>query len=209
VNSEFYDQARRDAVAVCGFSNLQQLTPAQSVKVDLVLSLRLAIDELQSRLVAGVEKVDVNRLIGACDALVQLLPAGQENLTPPRSDDDDDALQKLEEILASIREANAFEEAREIDVLRAEVERITHENERLRAAAAQPAPAPAPQSQLLASSDPRRVVPLRSEGFRASEGRESWRPYVGSDGIHSSGMFYRNGAYGGGSPWPGSGPREW
>jgi hypothetical protein len=110
-DEQFYEKARLDAVQLLGFADLERLTPSQSAKVDLVLSLRLAIDSLQSQLLAG-EPADLSRLVSATEMLCRQLPTAAPGITPDAPRVEDSARAKMERLLDGIERANVFEEMR-------------------------------------------------------------------------------------------------
>jgi hypothetical protein len=176
-NAEIYELARRDAILVCGFTGVSELTPQQVLKIDLIASLRLAVDNVAGRLISGNDdRQDLGKLISACDALIRLLPTGPENLAPAPGVDGAGVREQLEKLIADVAEAEAVEEIKQTAILAARVEQLEAENARLRETS--PAPPP-PQPR----PSPR---PHYSEGFRIGESGEPWR---GCDGIRTSGKF--------------------
>jgi hypothetical protein len=70
--SDTYSKARREIIALFGW-NAESLTPDQTLRLDCAIALRLALDDLQGRVVRG-ETVDVAKMLTAADALSRLLP---------------------------------------------------------------------------------------------------------------------------------------
>jgi hypothetical protein len=62
--------------------DLACLTPDQSLRLDCAVALRLALDDLQGRIVRG-ESIDVNRMLTASEALSRLLPPAVLASPPP------------------------------------------------------------------------------------------------------------------------------
>jgi hypothetical protein len=67
-----YGKAQRETAELLGY-DLARLTPDQSLRLDCAVALRLALDDLQGRIVRG-ESIDVNRMLTAAEALGRILP---------------------------------------------------------------------------------------------------------------------------------------
>jgi hypothetical protein len=83
---DVYARARSEIIALFGW-NADSLTPDQKLRLDCAVALRLALDDLQGRVVRG-ESPDVARMLTAADALSRLLPAAALAAPPstPRED---------------------------------------------------------------------------------------------------------------------------
>src|SRR5712691_13297128 len=68
-----YGKAQRETAELFGY-DLARLTPEQSMRLDCTVALRLALDDLQGRVVRG-ESIDVAKMLTAAEALAKLLPA--------------------------------------------------------------------------------------------------------------------------------------
>jgi hypothetical protein len=79
--SNVYAKARSEIIALFGW-NVDKLSPDQTLRLDCAVALRLALDDLQGRVVRG-ESVDVARMLTAADALSRLLPAAALAAPPP------------------------------------------------------------------------------------------------------------------------------
>jgi hypothetical protein len=78
---DVYAKARAEIIALFGW-NADSLTPDQTLRLDCAVALRLALDDLQGRVVRG-ESVDVARMLTAADALSRLLPPAALAAPPP------------------------------------------------------------------------------------------------------------------------------
>jgi hypothetical protein len=70
--SDVYVKARSEIIALFGW-NVDKLSPDQTLRLDCAVALRLALDDLQGRVVRG-ESIDVAKMLTAADALSRLLP---------------------------------------------------------------------------------------------------------------------------------------
>ena len=95
-----YAKARSEIIALFGW-NADSLTPDQVLRVDCAVALRLALDDLQGRIVRG-ESVDVARMLTASEALARLLPPTV--LATPPSEQHGDPRQVMWEIYRQMRE---------------------------------------------------------------------------------------------------------
>jgi hypothetical protein len=77
----FYAKARSETAALFNY-DLACLTPDQSLRLDCAVALRLALDDLQGRVVRG-ESIDVARMLTASEALARLLPPAVLAAPPP------------------------------------------------------------------------------------------------------------------------------
>jgi hypothetical protein len=80
---DFYLKARSETAELLHY-DLGCLTPEQSLRLDCAVALRLALDDLQGRIVRG-ESADVARMLTASEALARLLPPAV--LATPPSDE--------------------------------------------------------------------------------------------------------------------------
>src|SRR2546427_13124845 len=81
ITANVYAKARSEIVALFGW-NADNLTSDQTLRLDCAVELRLALDDLQGRIVRG-ESIDVNRMLTAAEALAKLLPAAVLASPPP------------------------------------------------------------------------------------------------------------------------------
>ena len=100
VTSSHYAKARSEIIALFGWS-ADGLTADQVLRLDCATALRLALDDLQGRIVRG-ESVDVARMLTASEALSRLLPPSA--LAVPPSEQHGDPRVKMFEIYMQMRE---------------------------------------------------------------------------------------------------------
>jgi hypothetical protein len=81
ITANVYAKARSEIVALFGW-NADSLSPDQTLRLDCAVALRLALDDLQGRIVRG-ESVDVAKMLTAAEALAKLLPAAVLAAPPP------------------------------------------------------------------------------------------------------------------------------
>src|ERR1700686_854839 len=84
-----YVKARAEIVALFGW-NADSLSPDQTLRIDCAVALRLALDDLQGRIVRG-ESADVARMLTASEALSRLLPPSVLATPPAEQREDRDA----------------------------------------------------------------------------------------------------------------------
>jgi hypothetical protein len=72
VTATTYAKARAEIIDLFGW-DADSLAPAQVLRLDLATALRLALDDLHACLING-ERVDMNRMLVASEALSRLLP---------------------------------------------------------------------------------------------------------------------------------------
>ena len=130
VTAAAYAKARSEIATLFGW-NAGVLSPDQVLRLDCAVALRLALDDLQGRLIRG-EPIDMNRMLTASEALAKLLPPAVLAAPPPEMRSDPRAA--LLEMILQMRErdgvpdegttqATIDEQAAEIEQLRAELPR--------------------------------------------------------------------------------------
>jgi hypothetical protein len=126
-----YEHVREQACKLLGYDPTK-LTEGQKLTVDIVTTLRLAVDDMTGAAAAG-KSVDVTKLLAANDALVKLLPAAstladqqEKYVIQPR-----EALTKL--VANALASACAHAEAQAKAEGKPSYEQLVEENERLRA----------------------------------------------------------------------------
>jgi hypothetical protein len=126
----FYAKVRAEVLGLLGWKSDESLSPDAVMRVDLCVSLRLAIDDMNGRLARG-EPVDVSKLLSCADALSRFLPA---RAPPPPAYGENDANdpRKLlfDQYMAMRARGGISDEGKcvdEIAALKAEVERLTAE----------------------------------------------------------------------------------
>jgi len=129
ITPAIYAKVRGEIVALFGW-NAESLSPDQTLRVDCAVALRLALDDLQGRIVRG-ESADVSRMLTASEALARLLPPTV--LATPPSEPREDPRQVMWEIYKTMRERGELglkalppegEHQHRIDELEAENERL-------------------------------------------------------------------------------------
>jgi uncharacterized small protein (DUF1192 family) len=190
-DATLYRKLRAETAELLGYS--EPLSTAQSVKVDLVASLRLALDTFTAAQLAG-EKVDTNKLLSAAEALERLLPKAASFNTEVV--DSHTARAKLAALLDQLGEVQADDKVERIAALEAEVAELratlAAKDSTIKvlsggaasavdaASPAPPAPPPPPPPQT--SSQP--PLPPRSPtntppAAYLARYDEPWRPHVG------------------------------
>jgi hypothetical protein len=186
-----YQRLRRETAGMLGYA-LDNLSPAQELRLNVVSVLRLEVDALQGRSIAG-ESFDLGRLLEAAERLEKLLPTPE----PARSrDPGEDAREQLRRLIMKHVEVHRQDEIREIDLLRRENQELREEIMALRGAPppllepkALPPPAETPPPKPFVNG----IQPHEVE--RTFSGTEPWRPYVtGHGGVPND--LYWGGAWG-------------
>jgi hypothetical protein len=186
--SDVYVKARSEIIALFGW-NVDKLSPDQTLRLDCAVALRLALDDLQGRVVRG-ESIDVAKMLTAADALSRLLPPAAL-AAPPEEANAPDPRQIMWETYSGMRQrgeladlASTFEgRGRRIAELEAEIERLKAgapapvESTATPPAPAAPAPAPA-GNNVVKLSTPRAVD---VNALPPAE-PEPWRAFVNADG---------------------------
>jgi hypothetical protein len=186
----FYEHLRASTIALLGYSDANPLTPAQQIRIDRAVSLRLIVDASQAKQLRG-EPVNVREFTDASESLERLC-GGQPDA--PATHDFAGAREELNNFLTKRAEALERRELRESERLAQQVATLTEE---LRAARQlsvpngqsgqteqQPAP---PPDNVIPTKDPElvrlgsRVVLPRPAASRA-ESERAWRDSYGSGG---------------------------
>jgi hypothetical protein len=165
--SDFYKKLRAETIGLLGFA--EPLTTAASVKVELVTSLRLALDTLTAKQLAG-EHVDTAKLLSAAEALERLLPS----LAEQQEAEDQSAQAALLQIIEGY--AKAADDERDARI--AELEAQLAERGAIITALSGPPTAQAPPASPKPTAE---VVPLRP---KAQSAHEAWVEHVyGGGGV--------------------------
>jgi hypothetical protein len=122
-----YGKAQRETAELLGY-DLACLTPDQSLRLDCAVALRLALDDLQGRIVRG-ESIDVNRMLTAAEALGRLLPPAVLSASPPAQRSD--PREALLRMYLEMRERGEIGEG-SYDGAMKRIAELEAENERLR-----------------------------------------------------------------------------
>jgi hypothetical protein len=132
VTPQVYAKARAEIVLLFGL-NADSLSPDQTLRIDCAVALRLALDDLQGRVVRG-ESVDVGRMLTASEALARLLPPAV--LATPPSEQHGDPREEMFRIYMEMRTRGELN--LKPDVIEGEhltrISALEAENQRLRAA---------------------------------------------------------------------------
>jgi hypothetical protein len=72
-----FQRARTEASRLLGFTNAENLSAADNLKVDLVTSLRAVVDDASASVLEG-NQTDLGKLVVAVEHLTKLLPQNQE-----------------------------------------------------------------------------------------------------------------------------------
>jgi hypothetical protein len=75
--SSVYAKARGEVASMLGYTDLDNLSPEQSTRLDIGTSLRVLLDHQSGRLLRG-ESLDARELLLASDALAKTLPPLRE-----------------------------------------------------------------------------------------------------------------------------------
>jgi hypothetical protein len=75
--SSVYAKARGEVASMLGYTDLDNLSPEQSTRLDIGTSLRVLLDHQSGRLLRG-ESLDARELLLASDALAKILPPLRE-----------------------------------------------------------------------------------------------------------------------------------
>jgi hypothetical protein len=126
--SSVYAKARSEVASMLGYTDLDNLSPEQSLRLDIACSLRVLLDAQSGRLLRG-ESLDAREMLAASEALARLLPPLRE--PPPATNAPDPRTIMWETYLGMRRRGEAADLAstfegrgRRIAELEAEVERL-------------------------------------------------------------------------------------
>jgi hypothetical protein len=144
--------------------DLNDMTPAQSVRLDRAAALRLELDDIQGRQLAGLP-VDMAKFVVASEALERMLGGNPEQ--PTNSPDFSGAREELNRFLVERAQRIAARELKESERLREQITRLLKENACLAARLKAQSAEPHPQQE-------NNVVPLAAK--RADD--RAWRDYV-------------------------------
>jgi hypothetical protein len=127
---EIYKKARAEVIALFGWT-ADCLTPDQTLRLDCAVALRLALDDLQGRVIRG-EAIDMGRMLTASEALSRLLPSAVLAAPPPEAARSDPR-ERLWQMYMTARERGGISDhGTDHDFFRALViEQAEAENERL------------------------------------------------------------------------------
>jgi hypothetical protein len=84
--SSVYAKARGEVAAMLGYTDLDNLSPEASTRLDIATALRVLLDNQSGRLLRG-EALDARELLMASDALSKILPSLREPPQPTNRED--------------------------------------------------------------------------------------------------------------------------
>jgi hypothetical protein len=186
--SDVYAKARSEIIALFGW-NVDKLSPDQTLRLDCAVALRLALDDLQGRIVRG-ELIDVAKMMTTAEALSRLLPPAVLAAPPPEHRED--PRQYMWRTYLGMRQrgeiGDAVVEAREVDRLRARVAEL--EAQLAGRAPDEPSAAPPAPADNVVPLKPAAAAPATPEEeyeevvvTEAALGApEPWRGFISGDG---------------------------
>ena len=189
VTAAAYAKARSEIATLFGW-NAGVLSPDQVLRLDCAVALRLALDDLQGRLIRG-EPIDMNRMLTASEALAKLLPPAVLAAPPPKMRSDPRAA--LLEMILQMRERDGVPDVitlqETIDEQAAEIEQLRAEVAALKAGGAgKPVDDDVPEVvERVPAPAAKNVVPLKPSSAPAApaydyDANSDWKSYVNSDG---------------------------
>jgi hypothetical protein len=137
VTPQVYAKARAEVLGLFGWG-ADTLSPDQMLRLDCATALRLALDDLQGRVIRG-EAIDMNRMLTASEALSRLLPPAV--LAAPPAEKREDPREAFLRMYFQMR-ARSAEAEEGYDGLVRKVERLQAELEQLRGGPAPAEPRP-------------------------------------------------------------------
>jgi hypothetical protein len=126
ITAAVYAKAKSEIIALFGW-DADILAPDQLLRIDCAVALRLALDDLQGRVIRG-ESIDMAKMLTASEALSRLLPPAV--LAAPPAEHRRDPREALLELLMQMRErgADGFEgydgKVKQVEVLQAEIAQL-------------------------------------------------------------------------------------
>jgi hypothetical protein len=195
-------QAKREAASLLGV-DADNLSPADTLRCDLISTLRLVIDDAGATVLNG-SSTDLGRLITATESLIALLPNRELPKPAPRADDPNDPRKIMFETYMAMRRRGELAEPTstyegmkaEVERLRGELAAFKSENEQLRVQLAGSVPLPPnvvpmrhatsePSARAAAAPQPPKPAPAApaTGGLLTDNVDEPWRPFV-SGGAH-------------------------
>jgi hypothetical protein len=204
ITPQIYAKARSEIIALFRW-DADILSPDQMLRLDCAVALRLALDDLQGRVIRG-ESIDMGRMLTASEALARLLPPAV--LATPPAEPREDPRKALLEMILQMRErdADGFEgydgKVKQVEVLQAEIAQLraqlagkTPEDSDV-PTVVERVPAPAPAAKVVPL--PRAAAPAPAAKASPSydyDRERGWRDHVQPDGSISPTPF------GGGRKW--------
>jgi hypothetical protein len=112
--SRIYNSLRASTIALLGYDDVGQLSPAQEIRVSRAISLRLIVDAAQGKQLRG-EPVDVKGFVEASESLERMCGGNPDQ--PAAAHDFSGAREELSRFLAGRADAIARRAAREAEPL--------------------------------------------------------------------------------------------
>jgi hypothetical protein len=191
-------KARRESAALLGLGDVERLSPADTLRCDLISTLRLAIDGEQATVLDG-GAADLAKLITATENLIRLLPGHELPEPKPADGGPNDPRTIMWETYISMRRrgelaASQMHPQQRLEAARAKVAEIEAELAALAPLPDEPLstpPAPtAPAGNVVPlreppSSEPPlpKSAPAARRGILTDDEPEPWRPFV-TGGAH-------------------------
>jgi hypothetical protein len=100
ITAAVYAKARAEIIALFGW-DADILAPDQMLRLDCAVALRLALDDLQGRVIRG-ESIDMAKMLTASEALSRLLPPAV--LAAPPAEHREDPREALFNLIMKMRE---------------------------------------------------------------------------------------------------------
>jgi hypothetical protein len=160
ITANVYAKARSEIIALFGWNADDSLSPDQTLRLDCAVALRLALDDLQGRIVRG-ESIDVGRMLTSAEALAKLLPPAVLASPPPAANAPDARQIMWETYLGMRKRGELFDPCSTHEGRIAEVDRLKARVAELEAALAGRAPGESTVPPL-----PENVVSLRNDNPR-------------------------------------------
>jgi hypothetical protein len=121
MTSDLYDRAQAAVLELFGVDNVDDMTPAQRLRVEIATALKVLFDGQQNQILDG-KNVDPLKVISTIDALVKLAPAPP----PPQQEQRQHvgARERLAALIEGHAEAHRSEQDEIIAQQAAEIERL-------------------------------------------------------------------------------------
>jgi hypothetical protein len=201
ITPQIYAKARSEIIALFRW-DADILSPDQMLRLDCAVALRLALDDLQGRVIRG-ESIDMARMLTASEALARLLPPAV--LASPPPEHREDPREALLEMIMQMRERGEIADRAEEPTLRERIVALEAalaakyaELAALRAGAPSPGSPPAPAGGNvvpLPRGAPAWAAPAPAAPAYDYDANTEWKSYVNSD------ASIRSTPRGGGHDW--------
>jgi hypothetical protein len=185
VTTAVYAKARAEIIALFRW-DASSLSPDQMLRLDCAVALRLALDDLQGRLIRG-EPIDMNRMLTASEALSRLLPPAVLATPPPERREDPrqhmwatyvDARHRGQIPPEGTLQAKINEQAAEIERLKGELAGTEHDDV---PEFVESVPAPA-AANVVPLKPPSATAPAANPPRYDYDRQSDWKNWVNDDG---------------------------